>query len=149
MGNVAAHLFPMKKSEPIDLATLYLGQSRHALDGSNRIMMPSDWRVEGAPSKFHVMVSNDHLVIFPPGTFQTFRAELHGNTADKRLIPEIDRQLNELVRLVSLDRFSRLPLPREFTIKVGIEKHGEMVGRFSKFEIWAPKKRNQPSADRD
>ncbi len=142
----------MKKMAPnINPATLYSGRSRHAIDSSNRIMLNGEWRGEGAPSRFFVIVppSADHLVICPPAVFESFLQELREATADKTQIPEIERELNERVRQVGLDGVGRLPLPREFTEQAGIEKQGELVGRFSKFEIWACDKYPQPRAAKD
>lgn len=145
------YVWLMKRNVPINSATLYSGRSRHTIDGSNRIMMPSDWREAGAPVRFFVIVSptEDHLIICPPPVFETFLAELRADTVDKTQIPEIERELNDRVRQVSLDRFGRLPLPREFTTRAGIGQHGEIVGRFSKFEIWAHDKLETPRPARD
>jgi len=127
---------------PVNLATLYSGSSRHAIDGSNRIMLPSDWRDEGTPMSFFVLVSgpNEFLKVCPPPVFDEFLADLKNDTADKSSIPEYERELSDGVRRVSLDRFGRLPLPADFLTRVGIKGQGELVGRFSKFEIWAPDK---------
>jgi DNA-binding transcriptional regulator/RsmH inhibitor MraZ len=126
-----------KASLPVNLATIYSGRSRHAIDGSNRIMLPSGWRVEGAPKLFFVLiVSEEHFVVCPPSVFESFLADLRAGTADKNQIPKLERELNDRVRQVSLDRFGRLPLPTEFLARARIEKQGELVGRFSKFELW-------------
>ncbi len=116
---------------------MYSGRSLHAIDGSNRIMLPSGWRVEGAPTQFFVLIaSENHFVVCPPAVFETSLSDLRANTADKSLIPKLERELNDRVRQVSLDRFGRLPLPSEFLTRAHIEKQGELIGRFSKFEIW-------------
>ncbi|HEY9174177.1 MAG TPA: hypothetical protein VI136_17990 [Verrucomicrobiae bacterium] len=129
----------MTPPDQINLATLYSGQACHAIDGSNRIMLPADWRVDGAPAQFFVMVSasEDFLLVCPPAVYETFLNDLRNQTANKRLIPEMERLQNERVRRVSLDRFGRLPLPPEFMARVGIVKEGFIVGRCSKLEIWA------------
>ncbi len=129
-------------SSPVNLATLYLGSSRHAIDGSNRIMLPSEWRGEGTPTRFFVLASDsdEFLKVCPPDVFEKFLADLRADTADKTRIPDYERELTEGVRQVSLDRFGRLPLPADFLTRVGIKGQGELVGRFSKFEIWAPDK---------
>ena len=110
-------------------------------------MLPSDWRMQGAPERFFVVFAPeaDHLLVCPPSVWETFVAELQESTADKTLIPELERELNKRVRQVSLDRFGRLPLPREFTTKLGLQDHGELLGRFSKFEVWPGDKLAQPS----
>jgi DNA-binding transcriptional regulator/RsmH inhibitor MraZ len=128
----------MKNSFPINLATLYLGQWEHTIDGSNRIMLPAEWRVAGAPKTFCVVLSpdGDHLVACSDEIYGVFLRDLREQTADKSLIPAIERHASTLVRRVSLDRFGRLPLPREFTTQAGIKDHGELIGRFEKFEVW-------------
>ena len=138
----------MKPAPAINLATLYSGQSRHKIDDSHRIMLPSDWRVQGAPDRFFVVLATeaDHLLVCPPPVWESFLADLQASTADKALIPQLERELNGRVRQVSLDRFGRLPLPREFATKLGLLKHGELLGRFSKFEVWPDGGLEQPSA---
>lgn len=140
----------MKSPQPVNLATLYSGQSRHAIDGSNRIMLPPEWRVDGAPERFFVVAAAEgtHLLVCPPAVWETFIAELRAGTADKALIPELDRELNRRARMVSLDRFGRLALPREFTAALGLTSQGELLGRFSKFEIWPAEQPAKPSAAR-
>ena len=142
---MAPYSLVVKNSHPINLATLYLGQWEHTVDGSNRIMMPADWRVAGAPKRFCVVLSpdGDHLVVCSEEIFGGFLEDLRGQTADKTLIPDIERHASMLVRRVSLDHFGRLPLPREFTAQVGIKERAEFIGRISKFEVWScdrPKK---------
>jgi division/cell wall cluster transcriptional repressor MraZ len=140
----------VKPAQSINLATLYSGQSRHTIDDSNRIMLPSDWRMKGAPDRFFVVLAAEanHLLVCPPPVWETFLADLRASTADKALIPELERELNRRVCQVSLDRFGRLPLPREFTTRLGLEKHGELLGRFEKFEVWPDGQLKQPSGSR-
>jgi division/cell wall cluster transcriptional repressor MraZ len=124
---------------PVNLATLYSGRSQHAIDGSNRIMLLSEWRGEGTPTRFFVMIvpSEEYLVVCPSAVFESFLAELRSDTADKIQIPEIERELNNRVRQVSMDGVGRLPLPADFLARARIEKQGVLVGRFLKFEIWS------------
>ena len=111
-------------------------------------MLPSDWRVKGAPDRFFVVLAAEanHLLVCPPPVWEAFIAELRASTADKTLIPELERELNRRVRQVSLDRFGRLPLPSEFATQLGLLKHGELLGRFSKFEVWPDGGLEPPSA---
>ena len=137
-------------SSPVNLATLYSGGAEHAIDGSNRIMLLSEWRGEGTPTRFFVMIvpPEDHLVVCPPPVFENFLAELRADTADKTQIPQIERELNNRVRQVCLDRFGRLTLTPDFLARARIEKQGELVGRFSKFEIWPCDKYQASQAER-
>jgi division/cell wall cluster transcriptional repressor MraZ len=137
-------------SSPVNLATLYSARSQHAIDGSNRIMLPSEWRGEGTPMRFFVIVadSDKYLVVCPPPVFENFLAELRDETADKTQIPHLERELNDRVQQVCLDRFGRLPLPADFLARAGIEKQGDLVGRFSKFEIWPCPKNQAAQAER-
>lgn len=125
-------------ASPINLSTHYLGRKQHAIDGSNRIMLLSEWRSEGSPTHFFVVLvpKEDHLVICSPKVFEEFLAERRAETADRSKRLDLERELNDYVRQVSLDRFGRLPLPPEFLIRARIEKQGELVGRFDRFEIW-------------
>ena len=128
----------MSKPAQINLATLYSGRSRHAIDTSNRIMLKADWRIKGAPDQFFVMAhpSEHCLVAYPPAAFEVLLTELRDRTADKVELADIERGLNDRSRRVNLDPQGRLPLPTELMAKVGLEKQGELVGRFSKLEIW-------------
>jgi DNA-binding transcriptional regulator/RsmH inhibitor MraZ len=135
------------KTSPADnLATLYSGRARNAVDNSNRVMLPADWRGKGAPARFFVLAEGDHLLVCPAEIWGATVAELRGATADKTLIPDIERELNRRACQVSLDRFGRLPLPREFTTALGIQGHADLLGRYSKFEIWSIDKPAQPTA---
>jgi DNA-binding transcriptional regulator/RsmH inhibitor MraZ len=140
----------VKPAQSIHLATLYSGQSRHTIDGSNRIMLPSEWRVPGAPDRFFVALAAgaDYLLVCPPAVWEAVITEVRTSTADKTLIPELERELARRTRQVSLDRFGRLPLPREFTTQLALQEHGELLGRFSKFEVWPDGKLAQPSPAR-
>ena len=135
---------------PVNLATLYSGRSQHAIDGSNRIMLPSEWRGEGTPTRFFVIVgdADRYLMIYPPAVFESFLAGLRADTADKTEIPHLERELNDRVRQVSVDGFGRLPLPADFLARAGIEQQGDLVGRFSKFEIWPRDKYPAAQAER-
>lgn len=110
-------------------------------------MLPAEWRKDGSPSQFFVVVSSarDCLVVCPPAVFEGFLDELRNGLADKTLIPQLERELNDRVRQAALDRFGRLPLPTDLMARVGISRQGDLVGRFSKFEVWACDKNEQPS----
>jgi len=139
----------VKKSNPINLGTLYSGEARNAIDGSNRIMLIAGWRVKDAPDEFFVLLKKDRLEICPPPVFETVLAGLRNKAADKTLIPEMERQLTRRVRQVRLDPVGRLPLPRAFTVQLGIEKQADLIGRFDKFEIWPPGKLDEPNPTRE
>jgi division/cell wall cluster transcriptional repressor MraZ len=140
-------------ASPVSLATLYSGYSHllHAIDASNRIMLPSEWRGEGTPTRFFVIIGDtkDHLVVCPEKVFAEFLASLRAETADRKLIVQMERVLNECSKQVSLDRFGRLPLPSDFLARTRIEKKGKLFGRFSKFEIWPHDKSPDTQAEQD
>lgn len=124
-----------------------MGSSQNAVDGSNRVMLPSDWRVEGAPVEFIVLhvpsATTNKLLVCPPPVFKAFLAGLNAGTADKTAIPQLERDLTDQVRRVRLDSYGRLPIPSDFLSKAGIGKRVKLVGRFSKFELW-PVNDDQP-----
>ena len=128
----------MNQAGDDNLPALYTGRARHAIDPSNRIMLLSDWREEGAPVQFIIMTHpfEQCLVAYPPAAFQKMLAELKSRTADKAELQKIERGLNDRIRRVKLDAQGRLPLPTDLMAKVGLAKQGELVGRFSKLEIW-------------
>jgi len=110
-------------------------------------MTPADWRVPGAPTRFCVVLSpdQDHLVVCTEEIYGAFLQELRDQTADKTLIPEIERQASTLVHMVCLDKVGRLPLPREFTEQAKINDHAVLWGRFSKFDVWPVGQAGTPS----
>jgi len=110
-------------------------------------MTPADWRVPGAPTRFCVVLSpdGDHLLVCSEEIYGAFLQELRDQTADKSMIPEIERYASTLVRKVCLDKVGRLPLPREFTLQAKINDHAELVGRFSRFEVWPVGRAKAPS----
>lgn len=139
-----------KHEPPVNLATLYSKCWQHAIDRSNRIMLPSEWRGEGTPTRFFVIVADgdDHLAVCPPAVFEDFLAKLWADTADKTQIPHLERELNNRVGQVSMDGVGRLPLPADFLARTGIAEQGCLVGRFAKFEIWPPQKYLAAQAER-
>jgi DNA-binding transcriptional regulator/RsmH inhibitor MraZ len=144
--NSISRVWPVKKLIPINLGTLYSSEARNAIDGSNRIMLIAGWRGKDAPDELFVILKKDRLEVCPPPVFEAFLEGLRNKTADKTLIPEMERQLTKRVRQVRLDSVGRLPLPREFTVQLGIEKQADLIGRFDKFEIWPPGKRDEPNS---
>lgn len=77
--------------------------------------------------------------------YGAFLQEMRNQTADKTLIPEIERQTSTLVRMVCLDKVGRLPLPREFTQQAKIKDHALLWGRYSKFDVWPVGQAGTPS----
>lgn len=129
-------------SPAVNLDTLYTGgDPAHAVDGSNRVMLPSAWRRDGTPAEFVVMFipDPDHLVVWPPAEFAKFLAGIRAKT-DEALLPDVERELTAQVREVCLDGVGRLPVPSDLLAKAGIGKQGKLVGRFAKFELWSPEK---------
>lgn len=116
----------------------YVGSDPYAIDASNRMLLPSDWREPGSPSQFFVTLvsSGDFLVIRPPEAFHAYLNKVRESTADKAALAQAERDLSDRVRRVSLDRFGRLPLPSDLLSRAGIQGQGQLVGRFSFFEIW-------------
>ena len=72
----------MKNEPQVNLATLYSKCWQHAIDGSNRIMLPSEWRGEGTPTRYFVIVADgdEHLVVCPPAVFENFLAAYNPQT---------------------------------------------------------------------
>jgi division/cell wall cluster transcriptional repressor MraZ len=128
-------------AQPVNLATLYSGVATHGVEG-NRTMLVASWRCPGAPSTFFVVLvpSEEYLLVCPPAVFEEFLDELRSVTTDKAKIQRWERELNNRVRQVNLDKNGRLPLPPEFLAKTRINEQAVLVGRFSKFEIWSCEK---------
>jgi DNA-binding transcriptional regulator/RsmH inhibitor MraZ len=140
----------VKKPERIiDPTDRYKSKWLHVVDGSNRVMLPALWKRPGYPKEFDIYRTENYLVAFPPGLFKSFREGACQGVADRQERVELERLLNEAVNEVVLDPVSRLPLPREFTNKVGIDKQVVLIGRSSIFEIWSPEKYEQSNPARE
>lgn len=105
-------------------------------------MLLADWRVNGAPEHFFVLVhpSGNHLTVLTVAGFESLLAEVRGRATNNDELALKERGINEQVRRCNMDGFGRLALPPDLMAKVGIKKQGVMVGRFTKFEIWPPDK---------
>ena len=114
-------------------------------------MLMANWRLIGSPSDFFVMAhpSGNYLVVYTRAAFDNLLAELRARTADKTELADIERGLNDKVRCSKLDRFGRLPLPPDLIAKTGIARQAELVGRFSRFEIWPCDKYEATQNERD
>ena len=129
-------------SLPVCPDLTYIENSIHAIDESNRIMLPSNWRGPGAERQFYLLVTgiDKYLSVMPLKAYGEFVDDIRKKYEGKVSIPDLDREINSRVKCVTLDRFGRLPLPPTFMTRVGITKQGVLVGRHSEFEIWQPEK---------
>ena len=148
--DTAAVVQPNRGEAPLAFPVCYVGSAPYAIDASNRMMLPSDWREPGSPNQFFIMVvaSGDFLVARPPEAFHAYLNRVRESTADKAALAQAERDLADRVRRVSLDRFGRLPIPADLLARAGIQGKGQLQGRFSFFEIWACDRFQQAEAER-
>jgi division/cell wall cluster transcriptional repressor MraZ len=128
---------------PIPQPLFLSGVGQYAIDPSNRIMIPPEWRAQGLPPHLFVVLApaDDHLVVCPLEDLHALLTRLRINPKYEDKISQLERELNDRVRTVDMDRFGRLPLPPEFLARAKFGKQGCLIGRFcSKFEVWPPEK---------
>ncbi len=132
-------------------ATQYFGEFRYKVDQSHRVMLPSEWRQEGAPVLFTItpwpLDRKEYLLVLPPARWSVFMENLRKQSLSNESVAIAERLISSRSRRVSLDRFGRLHLPPELVKVIGIERDAQLVGRLDKFEVWHPD--NYAAAQRD
>jgi len=120
----------------------YLGKHDRGVDQSRRVLLPSDWRVEGGPAEFMVLLwpmqAPDHLLVLPPKRWKAMVQNLENASLTDEATAAIERFISANSYRKSVDGYGRLPLPDEAAKAVEIEGDALLVGRLDKFEIWSP-----------
>ena len=130
--------------------TEYTGHCCHGVDGSRRVMIPSDWRPEEADVKFTLIPwpigIEDRILVLPPARWKALRARLAEESMSDPEVAALETQIAANSAKVSLDKVGRMCLPEMLSQTVGLGKEVELVGRLDKFEIWNPKAYAESSA---
>jgi MraZ protein len=114
---------------------VFMGEFCHAIDGKNRITIPSAWRfAEGIELFLLPNTSSNCLTVMPRAELDRIRAkaaDLPGvqRTAVLRLIGSKGHQ-------VTLDKSGRLSLPEDFCVRFKLSGEVTLSGALEKFEIW-------------
>jgi len=123
--------------------TMFTGQQTVALDGKNRLLIPSRMREEmaalaGDASVVYLTKGHDGcLVMFPRQIFEKMAAE-HARLL--RYEEPKDRSVNRVffgeAEKVVLDRLGRILLPERLKRAAGLVKDLTLVGVFDRLELW-------------
>jgi MraZ protein len=122
----------------------YLGKHSRGVDKSRRVMLPMEWRTEGYPSEFMVLLwpatGCDYLLVLPPERWRQMLANLGNISLTNEPGAVLERYISSNSYPRSLDSYGRLPIPEEAAKAVGIEDEAMLLGRMNKFEIWSPER---------
>jgi MraZ protein len=116
----------------------FAGEFRHAIDGKNRITIPSSWRAEGSQD-FIILPEPQHqfLLVMSHEEFARMIADAENHAAvsarDRRIFL---RHLHSRAEHGTSDRQGRLVLPEDMCRTLGLKGEVALVGNRGRFEIW-------------
>jgi len=116
---------------------VYMGEFCHAIDGKNRITIPSEWRPEEeAETELFLIPSSSAncLSVMPRAALDRVRANANELAGAKRTTAL--RWLGSQSRQVTLDKHGRLSLPEEFCRRLKLTGNVTLSGVVETFEIW-------------
>jgi MraZ protein len=116
-------------------APAYMGEFCHAIDGKNRITIPSEWR-SGEEGELYLMpgATNACLSIIPRAVLDNIRAKASARPGPERILAL--RRIGSQSRQVAIDKHGRLSLPEEFCQQLKLSGNVTLVGVVESFEIW-------------
>jgi MraZ protein len=116
-------------------APTFMGEFCHAIDGKNRITIPSEWRTSEADQLFLMPGTASHcLRILPRGVLDDIRAKAADLPGAERTVAL--RRIGSQSRQVAIDKHGRLSLPEEFCQQLKLSGNVTLVGVVETFEIW-------------
>ena len=122
----------------------YHGTHNRGVDQSRRVLLPSEWRLEGSAVDFTIlqwpMERPNYLLVLPPMRWDQMtqnlsKASLTDETAATGL-----RFISAHCCRRSLDSYGRLPIPDEAAQAAGINSDAVLAGMVDRFEIWSPER---------
>lgn len=120
----------------------FVGEFRHKLDAKNRLTIPSDWRFEADGKSVYLAIPNPNgcITICPPEIAAKFVAAAAqpnlSAPAKQRALMMLARRSNK----VACDKAGRISLDARLLEHAGISGEAVLVGEFTKFHVWNPKK---------
>ena len=116
-------------------APYFMGEFCHAIDGKNRITIPSNWRFEEEVELYLFPSSSSHCLTV------MLRAELDRIREKARNLPgtqrvAVLRRIGSQSRQVTLDKNGRFSLPEEFCKQFKFSGSVTLSGSVETFEIW-------------
>jgi MraZ protein len=121
---------------------IYTGEFRHAMDAKKRVTIPSRWRRDDLDEFFAIPnLKEGFLMVMPPSEFKRLADKVeHDSTLKPEERAKFMRQFSSRAQHVVGDKQGRIVLPDEQSKLLNL--HGEvvLVGNYTRFEIWDPKK---------
>lgn len=117
---------------------IFSGEFRHALDGKNRVTIPSCWR-NGDSDEFFIILNPSHgcLTAMPPDVFMSIGEEAKARFEPSKRQDFIRKLYAKAIR-VTADKQGRLLLNEEQCKLAGLRSDTVMTGVRDRFEIWSP-----------
>jgi MraZ protein len=130
-------------------SALFYGESKHVLDGKNRVTVPSRWRSTEADEFYLVPDSNNTcLRAMPPAEFSSI-----GEKAKQLMTPKdhrtFVRHFYSRSQHIVADKQGRLLIPDEFCKQFDLSGEVILVGAESTIEIWNLQAWNRTKAEEE
>lgn len=114
---------------------VFMGWFCHAIDGKNRITIPSEWRFEEEVELFLIPSSTSPcLTVMPRAEIDRIRAKAENLPGVQRIA--LLRRIGSYGRQAILDKNGRLSLPDEFCKQFKLSGKVMLSGAIETFEIW-------------
>ena len=114
----------------------------HALDGSNRIMVPSRWRPVDKEVLFSLIpwpVGEDEYILgLTPARWQKMLERLGQHSLSNPQAASVKRYIGSTTVQLKIDSAGRFCLTEKLLQSVGISNRATFVGRMEEFELWEP-----------
>lgn len=125
----------MATINPNSAVPVFMGEFCHAMDGKNRLTIPSAWRFAEEVELFLIPSSTSRCL-----TVMT-RTEIDRIRDKARELPgaqrtAILRRIGSQGHQVTLDKSGRLSLPEEFCRQLNLSGEVTLSGAIETFEIW-------------
>src|ERR1044071_6662060 len=108
---------PMAMQAAAPAPVTYLGKHCRGVDKSRRVMLPSEWRGDGWPVQFTLLVWQppqcDHLLALPPERWAKMLGYLGDNSLSNQPGAVLERFVSSNSYPRGLDGYGRLPIPDE------------------------------------
>ena len=116
-------------------APVFMGEFCHAIDGKNRITIPSAWRFEEETQLFLIPSrSSACLTVMPRAELDRIRAKAQELPGPQRIA--ILRRIGSQGHQLTLDKAGRLSLPENFCRQFKLSGDVTLSGAIETFEIW-------------
>lgn len=125
----------MATTNPNSALPVFMGEFRHAMDGKNRLTIPSAWRFQEEAELFLIPSSTSPcLTAMPRSEIDRIRTKAAEMPGAQRAV--ILRRIGALGHQVWLDKNGRLSLPETFCRELKLSGEITLSGAIDTFEIW-------------